>query len=70
MLCKLLLFPPDLQIQDPAPQEFALQFWDDHKANNTSLVIGIIGMLIVSKGNNVRLYHSSVLALDCNSYIS
>ena len=59
MLCKLLLFPPDPQIRDSAPQEFALQFWDDHKVDNTSLLIGIMGTLLTSKGNNVRLYHSS-----------
>ncbi|KAJ7647909.1 p115 like vesicle tethering protein [Roridomyces roridus] len=53
LLCSLLLFPPNLGIQDAAPQEFALQFWDEQKTANASLVIGIMGMLISSsKGNN------------------
>ncbi|KAJ7099330.1 p115 like vesicle tethering protein [Mycena belliarum] len=52
-LCTLLLFPPNLPMQEAAPQEFALQFWDDQKLSNASLVIGIMGMLIgSSKGNN------------------
>lgn len=41
-------------MHEPAPQEFALQFWDEQKYFNTSLVVGIMGMLISSKGNNVR----------------
>ncbi|KAG5653789.1 hypothetical protein H0H81_010459 [Sphagnurus paluster] len=52
VLCSLLLFPPNLQIRDAAPQEFALQFWDVQKKTNASLVIGIMGMLISSKGSN------------------
>ncbi|EGO26144.1 hypothetical protein SERLADRAFT_447399 [Serpula lacrymans var. lacrymans S7.9] len=51
-LCSLLQFPPNLQIQDPVPQEFSLQFWDQQKLINVSLVIGIMGMLISSKGNS------------------
>jgi hypothetical protein len=33
-----------------ASQEFALQFWDDQKQVNASLVLGVIGMLSASKG--------------------
>ncbi|KAG6918883.1 hypothetical protein DXG01_010947 [Tephrocybe rancida] len=54
VLCSLLLFPPNLQIRDAAPQEFALQFWDKQKQTNASLVIGIIGMLVGSKGSSVQ----------------
>ncbi|KAF8058707.1 p115 like vesicle tethering protein [Lyophyllum atratum] len=52
VLCSLLLFPWNLQIRDAAPQEFALQFWDTQKQINASLVIGIMGMLIGSKGSS------------------
>ncbi|KAF7982993.1 hypothetical protein HWV62_24604 [Athelia sp. TMB] len=52
VLLRILLFAPDLQMHDPAPQEFALQFWDEQKATNTSLVLGILGMLISSKSPN------------------
>ncbi|KAG6898006.1 hypothetical protein C0992_007495 [Termitomyces sp. T32_za158] len=50
VLCSLLLFPPNVPIRDPAPQEFALQFWDSQKEKNAALVVGIIGMLVGSKG--------------------
>lgn len=56
VLCQLLLFTPNLQMHELAPQEFALQFWDNQKVSNTSLVIGIMGMLISSKGSNVSTY--------------
>ncbi|KAG6865473.1 hypothetical protein C0991_002300 [Blastosporella zonata] len=52
VLCSLLLFPPNLQLRDAAPQEFALQFWDKQKQTNASLIIGILGMLIGSKGSS------------------
>ncbi|KAJ7252415.1 p115 like vesicle tethering protein [Mycena haematopus] len=53
VLCSLLLFPPNLQMHEAAPQEFALQFWDDQKLSNASLIVGIMGMLISSsKGNS------------------
>lgn len=52
VLCSLLLFPPQLQMDQPAPQEFALQFWDDQKLANASLVVGIMGMLVNSKSNH------------------
>ncbi|KAH7921643.1 hypothetical protein BV22DRAFT_1038405 [Leucogyrophana mollusca] len=52
LLCSLLLFPPNLLLQEAAPQEFALQFWDDQKVANVSLVIGIMGMLVGSKGGS------------------
>ncbi|KAG6382152.1 hypothetical protein JVT61DRAFT_797 [Boletus reticuloceps] len=52
LLCSLVLFPPNLQLQDAPPQEFALQFWDQQKTTNVSLIIGIMGMLIGSKGSS------------------
>lgn len=42
-------------MQDSPPQEFALQFWDQQKTTNVSLAIGIIGMLVASKGSSVRI---------------
>lgn len=55
MLPALLLFPPTLKPDHPVPQDFALQFWDaPHKPANASLVVGIIGMLVNSKGGSVR----------------
>jgi hypothetical protein len=53
VLCSLLLFPPTLQLHDAAPQEFALQFWDNQKQSNAVLVVGIMGMLVGSKGSGV-----------------
>ncbi|KAF8963607.1 p115 like vesicle tethering protein [Flammula alnicola] len=53
VLCALLQFPVSLDIQTTAPQEFALQFWDEQKQANTSLIIGIMGMLMGSKGHGV-----------------
>ncbi|KAF9450102.1 hypothetical protein P691DRAFT_726661 [Macrolepiota fuliginosa MF-IS2] len=50
-LCSLLLYPYTLPLHEPAPQEFALQFWDDQKAVNAGLVVGILGMLIGTKGS-------------------
>ncbi|KAI6101425.1 p115 like vesicle tethering protein [Pisolithus croceorrhizus] len=57
LLCSFLLFPSKLQPQDAPPQEFALQFWDPKKAANASLVIGIMGMLIGSKGSTSQEIH-------------
>ncbi|CAA7260522.1 unnamed protein product [Cyclocybe aegerita] len=54
VLCALLQFPVSLDVQQAAPQEFALQFWDDQKTANTRLIIGIIGMLVASKGYGVQ----------------
>ncbi|KAJ6631339.1 p115 like vesicle tethering protein [Mycena sp. CBHHK59/15] len=54
VLCSLLLFPPNLPTQEAAPQEFALQFWDDQKLANASLVVGVMGMLISPKGNSAQ----------------
>ncbi|KAG1836807.1 p115 like vesicle tethering protein [Suillus subalutaceus] len=52
LLCSLLLLPSNLSLQDSAPQDFALQFWDSQKVVNVSLVLGIMGMLVGSKGSN------------------
>ncbi|KAG7091311.1 hypothetical protein E1B28_010356 [Marasmius oreades] len=49
-LLSLLLFPPNMSMQELGPQEFALQFWDDQKLANASAVVGIIGLLVGSKG--------------------
>ena len=56
MLCSLLFFPWKISDKDPVPQEFALQFWDEQKATNTSIVIDIMGILVGSKGGNVNLF--------------
>lgn len=42
----MLLFPPSLSPEQESPQEFALQFWDDAKLKNASLVVGIIGTMV------------------------
>ncbi|KAG0708546.1 p115 like vesicle tethering protein [Suillus ampliporus] len=55
LLCSLLLFPSNLSLKDPLPQEFALQFWDSQKVTNVSLVLGIMGMLVGSKGSGQEL---------------
>ncbi|KZT27112.1 hypothetical protein NEOLEDRAFT_1131101 [Neolentinus lepideus HHB14362 ss-1] len=52
VLLSLLQFPPNLPTHEPAPQQFALQFWDTQKGQNAGLVIGIIGMLVATKGAN------------------
>ncbi|KAJ8495910.1 hypothetical protein ONZ45_g12657 [Pleurotus djamor] len=54
ILCSLLLFPPTLPFDAPAPQEFSLQFWDAQKATNTAVVVGIIGMLVSAKTDPVH----------------
>ncbi|KAI6043506.1 p115 like vesicle tethering protein [Pisolithus marmoratus] len=63
LLCSFLLFPSKLQPQDAPPQEFALQFWDPKKATNASLVIGIMGMLIGSKGTTSQETHVFIRCL-------
>ncbi|KAG2360553.1 p115 like vesicle tethering protein, partial [Suillus spraguei] len=60
LLCSLLLLPSKLSLQDSAPQEFALQFWDPQKVANVSLVLGIMGMLVGSKGSFLQSQESSV----------
>ncbi|KAL5531786.1 USO1 [Sanghuangporus sanghuang] len=51
-LTSQLLFPMNLPPQEPTPQEFALQLWDPQKTANVRLVIGILGLLVSSKGSN------------------
>ncbi|KIJ51264.1 hypothetical protein M422DRAFT_158428 [Sphaerobolus stellatus SS14] len=51
-LIALLFFPANLPPDQPAPQEFALQFWPPQKSTNANLIIGILGMLVGSKGGN------------------
>ncbi|EKM53779.1 uncharacterized protein PHACADRAFT_98431 [Phanerochaete carnosa HHB-10118-sp] len=53
-LPSMLLFPPSLPPHEPAPQNFALQFWDPlQKRANAALVVGIMGILVNSKGGSV-----------------
>ena len=55
MLPSLLLFPPSLPPHEPAPQNFALQFWDPpQRRANAAAVVGIMGILVNSKGGSVR----------------
>ncbi|EIW65889.1 hypothetical protein TREMEDRAFT_45944 [Tremella mesenterica DSM 1558] len=42
----ILGFPPSLPLDQPAPHEFALQFWREQKINNVGLVLGLIRMLV------------------------
>lgn len=53
----ILLFPVSLHPQQPAPQQFALQFWDDQKSKNSAVVIGIIGLLLAGTSDNVRRFN-------------
>ncbi|KAI0752780.1 p115 like vesicle tethering protein [Daedaleopsis nitida] len=46
VLLSLVGFPPSIPFNTPTPQQFALQLWDvPQKRANTSLVVGIIGLL-------------------------
>ncbi|KAF7290095.1 hypothetical protein HMN09_01314700 [Mycena chlorophos] len=73
VLCSLLLYPPNLPMDEKAPQEFALQYWDNQKLANASLIVAIMGMFIgSSKGNStpeVLSYTRCLveLALDSNA---
>ena len=50
-LPSILLYPSPVPPPDqPTPQEFSLQFWDNQKAANASLTISIIGNLSKGKG--------------------
>ncbi|KAJ7592046.1 p115 like vesicle tethering protein [Mycena floridula] len=60
-LCELLLFPINLPMNEAAPQEFALQFWDSQKMANASYVVSIMGMLINSKGSAQELIFTRCL---------
>ncbi|KAL0065563.1 Vesicle-mediated ER to Golgi transport protein [Marasmius tenuissimus] len=60
-------FPSNLPIQEPAPQEFALQFWDDQKLANASAIVGIIGLLVGSKSQGAPeqpVFSSKLKALN------
>jgi len=48
-LPSLLLFPPNLPLSEPAPQGFALQFWDAQKEANVGCIVDIIGLLVGGK---------------------
>ncbi len=50
-LPSILLYPSPVPPPDqPTPQEFSLQFWDNQKIMNASLTISIIGNLSKGKG--------------------
>ena len=53
-IISLLFFPSNLPMHEPTPQEFALQFWDANKTANVRMIINILGLLVGSKGTNVR----------------
>ena len=56
VLPSLLLFPPALPPQDPAPQGFALQFWEPPQQRaNAIAVVGVMGILVGSKGGSVSV---------------
>ncbi|KAI0828051.1 p115 like vesicle tethering protein [Trametes gibbosa] len=51
VLLSLISFPPSLPLDAPAPQQFALQLWDQpQKRANTALVVGLIGLLARQAG--------------------
>ncbi|KAA1476980.1 hypothetical protein DENSPDRAFT_874965 [Dentipellis sp. KUC8613] len=54
LLCSLLYFNPAVQPGDPVPQEFALQFWNHEKTKNAAHVLGLMGILVGSKGTGLR----------------
>ncbi|KAJ7592055.1 hypothetical protein C8J56DRAFT_886782 [Mycena floridula] len=60
-LCELLLFPINLAMNEAAPREFALQFWDPQKMADAGYPI--MGMLINSKGSALHLLPSSLNSL-------
>ena len=70
----LLFFPSNLPPNEPAPQEFALQFWDQPKTANARVLIEILGMLVGSKSANVRIFnplkllHSTYLSQEAETY--
>jgi intracellular protein transport protein USO1 len=55
----LLLFPPSISPEQESPQEFALQFWDEAKLKNASLVVAIIGTMVRTPGakNTLGLFY-------------
>ncbi|KAH9975184.1 p115 like vesicle tethering protein [Russula compacta] len=54
LLCSLLFFNPNIQPDQIAPQEFALQFWNESKTTNAGLILEAIGLLLGSKGAGLR----------------
>ena len=49
----LLFYPINLPPNEPAPQEFALQFWDAQKTENVRVAVGIVGLLVGSRNASV-----------------
>jgi intracellular protein transport protein USO1 len=57
-------FPPALPPDHPAPQEFSLQFWEGgQKKANAGAIIGIMGILVGSKGGTVSFLFQALHAL-------
>lgn len=52
-IAALLFYPSNLPPNEPAPQEFSLQFWDPQKIENDRIAIGILGLLVGSRNSNV-----------------
>ncbi|GJJ08508.1 hypothetical protein Clacol_002726 [Clathrus columnatus] len=51
-LTSLFMFPSNLPPDDPAPAEFALQFWEAQKKVNMGILVGILGLLVGNKGKS------------------
>ncbi|KAG8682411.1 hypothetical protein FRC09_016790, partial [Ceratobasidium sp. 395] len=57
----LLLYPsPPPPPHIPAPQEFALQFWDAQKLANAGMLVGIISLLNGPKGKSAEPGHRAL----------
>ncbi|KAG8735971.1 hypothetical protein FRC10_009946 [Ceratobasidium sp. 414] len=57
----LLLYPsPPPPPHVPAPQEFALQFWDAQKLANAGMLVGIISLLNGPKGKGTEPSHRAL----------
>ncbi|EMD32978.1 hypothetical protein CERSUDRAFT_118405 [Gelatoporia subvermispora B] len=55
LLLSLLGYPPDLPHDQPPPQQFALQLWEDRQKHaNAALVVNIVGILAKSTGPNAH----------------
>lgn len=58
----MLLFPPTIGPDQETPQEFALQFWDEQKFKNASLVVSIIGIMVTLPGHDI--FGSLILVVE------
>ncbi|TFK21983.1 hypothetical protein FA15DRAFT_623170 [Coprinopsis marcescibilis] len=64
LLTQLLQYPMALKLSETAPQDFALQFWDDQKLANASLVVGILGIFVGSKSSGAEVINISRCFLE------